>query len=60
MIHKPIFNRLLIIGFMILVGFGLAKGIYSKSIIAVILVIISLVAGIYCVYLINRMKQEQF
>lgn len=59
MIHKPIFNRLVIFGFMILVGFSLAKGIYSKSIIAVILSIVSLVAGIYCVHLINRMKQQE-
>jgi len=59
MIHKPIFQRLLIIGFMVLVGFCLAKGIYSQSAIAVVLAIISLTAGIYFVHLLQRANQEE-
>ena len=58
MIQRPIFQRLLIIGFMVLVGFCLAKGIYSKSAIAVVLAIISLTAGIYFVHLLQRANQE--
>jgi hypothetical protein len=59
MIQKPLFQRLLIIGFMMLVGFCLAKSIYSQSITGVILAIISLTAGIYFVHLLNRAKQEE-
>jgi disulfide bond formation protein DsbB len=58
MIHRPIFQRLLVIGFMVLVGFCLAKGIYSQSVTAVILAIISLTAGIYFVHLLHRANQE--
>lgn len=58
MIHKPIIQRLLVIGFMVLVGFCLAKGIYSQSITAVILAIISLTAGIYFVHLLHRANRE--
>jgi hypothetical protein len=59
MIHRPLFQRLLVIGFMILVGFCLAKGIYSQSITGITLAIISLAAGIYFLHLLQRAKQEQ-
>ena len=58
MIHRPFFQRLLIIGFMVLVGFCLAKGIYSQSAIAVVLAIISLTAGIYFVHLLQQANRE--
>jgi len=41
-----------------LVGFCLAKGIYSQSAIAVVLAIISLTAGIYFVHLLQRAKHD--
>jgi hypothetical protein len=59
MIHRPLIQRMLIIGFMILVGFCLAKSIYSQSITGVILAVISLTAGVYFVHLLNRAKREE-
>jgi hypothetical protein len=50
---------MLIIGFMILVGFCLAKSIYSQSITGIVLAIISLSAGLYFVHLLHRAKQEK-
>jgi hypothetical protein len=58
MMSKPIANRLIIIGFMMLVGFSLAKAIYSQSVIGMILSIVSLVAGIYFLHLMERAKDE--
>lgn len=58
MIHRPIIQRLLVIGFMVLVGFCLAKGIYSQSAMAVVLAIISLTAGIYFVHLLQQANKE--
>jgi hypothetical protein len=58
MIRKPIFNRLLIISFMILVGFCLARGIYYQSTVAIILALTSLGAGIYFLYLLTRARQQ--
>lgn len=58
MIHRPFFQRVLVISFMILVGFCLAKAIYSQSITGIVLAIISLVAGIYFLYLLNLAKEE--
>jgi multisubunit Na+/H+ antiporter MnhF subunit len=58
MIHRPIFNRLIIIGFMILVGFCLGRGIYYQSVIAIVLAVVSLVAGIYFLHLLTRARQE--
>lgn len=59
MIHRPLFQRILIVGFMILVGFCLAKSIYSQSITGIILAIVSLAAGIYFVHLLNLSKRER-
>jgi hypothetical protein len=59
MIHKPLIQRMLIIGFMILVGFCLAKSIYSQSVTGIILAIVSLTAGIYFVHLLNQAKREK-
>lgn len=59
MIPRPILNRIIIIGFMILVGFCLAKGIYSRSVIAIILALTSLAAGVYFLYLLVKAKQER-
>ena len=57
--HKPIVNRLLVILFVVLVGFSLAKSIYSQSILGMILAVVSLVAGIYFLKLLSEMKREQ-
>lgn len=58
MIEKPIFSRLLVICFMIVVGFCLARGIYYQSVMGIILALTSLCAGIYFLYLLAKARQE--
>jgi hypothetical protein len=56
--RRQLLNRLIIIGFMVLVGFCLAKAIYSHSITGLILALTSLGAGVYFLYLLAKAKQE--
>ncbi|NOT51158.1 MAG: hypothetical protein HOP10_07755 [Chitinophagaceae bacterium] len=58
MISKTFFNRLIILGFMALVGFCLAKAINSGSVMGIILALVSLGAGIYFLYMVVKAKQE--
>ncbi len=58
MIHKPALTRLLILGFMILVGFCLARGIYYQSLMGIVLAVVSLGAGVYFLYLLARARQD--
>ena len=58
MIHKPALTRLLILGFMILVGFCLARGIYYQSLMGIVLAVVSLCAGVYFLYLLARARQD--
>ncbi len=55
---KKFFNRLIILGFMALVGFCLAKAIYSGSALGIILALVSLGAGIYFLYIVAKARQE--
>jgi hypothetical protein len=56
--RRQLINRLIIIGFMVLVGFCLAKAIYSHSVTGLILALTSLGAGVYFLYLLAKAKQE--
>jgi len=58
MISRTFLNRLIIFSFMVLVGFCLAKGISSRSMLAVILALTSLAAGVYFLYLLAKAKKE--
>ncbi len=58
MTSKTLINRLIILGFMVLVGFCLAKAIYSGSVLGVILALVSLGAGIYFLYIVAKAKEE--
>lgn len=58
MLSNPLINRTVILLFMVLVGWCLARGIYYKSVMGIILALTSLGAGIYFIYLLNRMKEE--
>ena len=58
MLSRQHINRMIIIGFMILVGFCLAKAIYHGSVMGVILALVSLGAGIYFLYLLTKAKEE--
>jgi hypothetical protein len=56
---RTLVNRLIILAFMVLVGFSLAKGIQSRSTMGIILALTSMFAGAYFLYLVVRAKQEQ-
>ena len=58
MTPKILLNRLIILGFMVLVGYSLAKSIYSQSVMGIILALTSLGAGIYFLYLLAKAKEE--
>jgi uncharacterized membrane protein len=55
---KTFLNRLIILGFMCLVGFCLAKAIYSGSVMGIILALVSLGAGVYFLYILAKAKEE--
>ena len=63
MISRTHINRLIIFIFMILVGYSLAYGIKTQSVIGIILALVSLGAGVYFLYLLakarEQLKQEQ-
>jgi hypothetical protein len=58
MLSRTMLNRLIIFGFMVLVGFSLAKSIQAGSTIAIILSIVSLSAGVYFLYLLTKAQQQ--
>ncbi|MBP8114554.1 MAG: hypothetical protein KAY50_04295 [Chitinophagaceae bacterium] len=58
MLSKQTINRLIIIGFMVLVGFCLAKAIYHQSVMGIILALTSLGAGIYFLYMVAKANEE--
>ena len=53
---QTVIHRALVISFMVLVGFSIAKSIQASSTLGLILAIISLCAGIYFVYLLQQMS----
>ncbi len=58
MIYKTFINRLIILGFMGLVGFCLAKAFYTGSVMGILLAFISLGAGIYFLYILAKAKEK--
>ncbi len=58
MFTHPLVSRLLIIAFMIIVGFALAKAFYTGSFLGIILAMVSLVAGIYFIHTLIRARKE--
>ena len=59
MSYRTFLNRLIVLGFLILVGFVLARSIQYKSMLGVILAFISLGAAIYFFYLLAKAQQER-
>jgi len=57
MLTRSALNRVIIIGFMVLVGFCLAKAVYSGSFIGIVLALTSLCAGVYFLYLLVKAKE---
>jgi hypothetical protein len=58
MLSRSILNRIIILGFMVLVGFCLARAIYYQSVMGIILAITSLGAAVYFLYLLAKAKEE--
>jgi len=56
MFLQTLINRILILGFMVLVGFSMAKSIQASSSLGFLLAIVSLVLGIYFIYLLQQLK----
>ncbi|MBI5371144.1 MAG: hypothetical protein HZA79_03845 [Sphingobacteriales bacterium] len=51
-------SRIIIIGFMVLVGYALAKAFYHNSVLGIILGLTSLGAGIYFLHLLVKAREE--
>jgi hypothetical protein len=58
MMYRTLLSRLLIIGFLGLVGYSLARSIYYKSALGVVLALISIIATVYCIQLLAKARQE--
>jgi hypothetical protein len=58
MISRSILNKAIILGFMMLVGFSLARAIYYKSFLGILFAILSLGAGVYFLYILAKAKRE--
>jgi len=59
MISRKLINRLIILLFFVLVGYGLATSIASRSVVGTILALVSLGAGIRFLYLLALQQQQQ-
>lgn len=58
MLSRTTLNKIIIISFMMLIGFSLAKAIYHKSFMGITLALVSLVAAIYFLYVLAKAKEE--
>jgi uncharacterized membrane protein YjjP (DUF1212 family) len=58
MTSKTLLNRLIILGFMGLVGYSLAKAISSGSFMGILLAFVSLGAGIYFLTILAKARRE--
>ena len=58
MLSRQTLNRVIIIGFMVLIGFCLAKAIYSGSFMGILLALVSLGAAIYFLYILVKAREE--
>lgn len=58
MITRSFFNKLIVLGFISIVGFCLARAIYYQSVMGIILAIVSLGAAAYFMYILAKAKEE--
>ncbi|MDZ4808358.1 MAG: hypothetical protein SGI96_08800 [Bacteroidota bacterium] len=58
MISRHTLNKTIIISFMVLIGFSLAKAIYHGSFMGIVLALVSLGAAIYFLYVLAKAKEE--
>jgi hypothetical protein len=59
MIPRSLMGPVILLSFMVLVGFSLGRAIQYQSIIGIILSVVSLGAGIYFLHLLARIKEEK-
>lgn len=59
MLSHPLFTRCIILSFMVLVGFSIAKSIQAGSPTGFILSLVSLISGVYFVYLLKQAKEQE-
>lgn len=58
MSSRQLISRLIIFGFLVLVGFALAMGIYYKSFLGITLALLSLGASVYFLYIVAQARRE--
>lgn len=58
MLSPALINKAIILGFMVMVGYSIAKSIQNGSLTGLILAIVSLCAGIYFLYLLAQAKEQ--
>lgn len=58
MTYRKFLNRIIILGFMVLVGFCLARSIFYGSVMGTILALTSLGAGVYFLYLLGNASEK--
>ncbi len=58
MFSRSTLNKIIIIGFMVLIGYSLAKAIYHNSLIGITLALVSLGAAIYFLHVLAKAKEE--
>lgn len=58
MISRAMLNKAIIIGFMVLIGYSLAKAIYYGSFMGITLALISLGAAVYFLYILSGAQRE--
>ena len=58
MLSRATLNKIIIIGFMVLIGFSLAKAIYHRSFMGITLAIVSLGAAVYFLYILAKAQSE--
>ncbi len=58
MIPRPTLNKIIIISFMVLIGFSLAKAIYHGSFMGIVLALVALGAAVYFLYIIAKANEE--
>ena len=58
MLSPALINKAIILGFMVMVGYSIAKSIQVGSPLGLILAIVSLCAGIYFLYLLTQAKEQ--
>lgn len=59
MLSHPFLTRCLVLAFMVLVGFSIAKSIQIGSSLGFVLALVSLSAGVYFIHLLKQAKEQE-